>query len=187
MWIFRLFFEILVVIGIYKIVVFLLNFYFTNFRWDPEYPVLCIDFDGVLHSYTSGWQGACVIADAPVTGAIKWLTNLLGMPDGIGIQGKYKNFIVCIYSSRSKSIGGVKAMKKWLIKNGMTDFEVDLIKFPIVKPPMSIGLDDRGFLFTGTFPTEKEMLEFKPWYKRDKTPRERDVFSETENKELLDN
>jgi hypothetical protein len=31
-------------------------------------PILCLDFDGVLHSYTSGWKGAAVIPDPPVPG-----------------------------------------------------------------------------------------------------------------------
>src|SRR5690606_9529026 len=34
---------------------------------------LAIDFDGVLHAYTSGWQGALEIPDPPVEGAIAWL------------------------------------------------------------------------------------------------------------------
>ena len=36
-------------------------------------PILCLDFDGVIHSYASGWKGADVIPDAAVPGAMEFL------------------------------------------------------------------------------------------------------------------
>lgn len=66
-------------------------------------PTICIDFDGVLHSYESGWQGIAVIPDSPVKGAIEWLLELLR--DGMQ---------PAIYSSRSSSLRGRRAMKAWL-------------------------------------------------------------------------
>lgn len=33
-------------------------------------PILCLDFDGVCHSYTSGWKGAAVIPDPAVPGLV---------------------------------------------------------------------------------------------------------------------
>src|SRR5215467_12984729 len=38
---------------------------------------LCMDLDGVLHSYTSGWGGHEVIADPPVPGAMEFLYDAL--------------------------------------------------------------------------------------------------------------
>ena len=39
-------------------------------------PTLCVDFDGVIHSYISGWKGADVIPDPPVPGAIEALYRI---------------------------------------------------------------------------------------------------------------
>ena len=36
-------------------------------------PILCLDFDGVIHSYTSGWKGARIILDPPVPGALDFI------------------------------------------------------------------------------------------------------------------
>jgi len=65
-------------------------------------PILCLDFDGVLHSYTSGWKGASVIPDPPVPGAIAFLREAV------------KSFEVHIFSSRSCQDGGGYAMRAWL-------------------------------------------------------------------------
>jgi hypothetical protein len=157
---------------------------------------LCIDFDGVIHSYKSGWKGPSVIPDEPVDGAIEWLVCLFD-------QG----FQPCIYSSRSKYFFGRRAMKSWLegfllkevhILENMVDspekwknwrwkilnsyismepWEIHCIeavshfvnkklKFPTKKPPAYLTIDDRAICFNGTFPTAEEMNNFKPWYKK---------------------
>jgi len=36
-------------------------------------PILCVDFDGVIHSYTSKWVDEATIPDPPVPGALRWL------------------------------------------------------------------------------------------------------------------
>ena len=64
----------------------------------PFKPILCLDFDGVIHSYTSRWQGAGVIPDPPVDGAIAFMLGALD------------RFDVVIFSSRSNQPGGLSAM-----------------------------------------------------------------------------
>ena len=66
--------------------------------------IVCIDFDGVIHSYKSKWQGMCVINDEPVRGAFEFLVELLEA-----------GFQPAILSSRSGSWFGRRAMKKWFV------------------------------------------------------------------------
>jgi hypothetical protein len=131
---------------------------------------LCVDFDGVLHSYTSGWKGASVVSDPPVPGAIAWLVETALDP----------RFEVCVYSSRSKDPGGIDAMRAWLL--GHLELHYDristmhakqgaggvlaAISVPTQKPAASMTIDDRAFCFEGTFPSAEWMLGFKPWNKR---------------------
>lgn len=121
--------------------------------------IICIDFDGVIHSYISGWQGAGVVADPPVDGAIDWLT----------ILATDLRFEPMIYSSRSSQPGGIKAIQGWLVH---WQFDKELffdnggrLGFPTVKPAAWLTVDDRGFHFQGEFPSLEFMLNFKPWYK----------------------
>lgn len=126
-------------------------------------PILCLDFDGVLHSYTSGWKGASVVPDPPVPGAIAFLREAV------------KHFEVHIFSSRSNQDGGVYAMRDWLGKHIIAD-EPDIImqdppwfaaiKWPLEKPAAMITLDDRAITFTGTWPSMDELLTFRPWNKK---------------------
>lgn len=131
-------------------------------------PIICVDFDGVIHSYTSGWKGVDIIPDGPVPGAIEWLMQHLPVPEGLGHMSDYKGPEVQIYSSRSKERAGVKAMKDWLVKHGLPWQYIgdDILKFPTQKPPAFLTIDDRAICFNGKFPTEAEMMAFKPWNKR---------------------
>ena len=118
--------------------------------------ILCIDFDGVIHSYSSGWQGAGKISDPPVPGAIEWLIELV----------KSDDFEPQIYSSRSRQDGGIIAMHHWLLRNGILLEILNKIKFPTQKPAAFLTIDDRAICFDGSFPTQDQMKEFKPWNKQ---------------------
>lgn len=126
-------------------------------------PILCLDFDGVIHSYESGWKGAHIIPDPPVPGAIDFLRRAV------------KVFEVHIFSSRSNQDGGAVAMRTWLGKYIMAE-EPDIImqdppwfaeiKWPTEKPPALVTLDDRAITFEGTWPTLEYLAAFVPWNKR---------------------
>lgn len=129
-------------------------------------PIICLDFDGVIHSYVSGWQGASVIPDDPVPGAMRFIIDAL------------ERFGVAIYSSRSGQKNGISAMQDWLFTclveecrrteddpyNAAQDI-LDQIMWPTEKPPALVTLDDRALTFTGTWPSLDDLAAFKPWNK----------------------
>ena len=122
---------------------------------------LCVDFDGVLHSYTSGWQGPGVVADGPVPGAIEWLSWLT------------ECYEVCVYSSRSKVTEGQRAMADAIFRWASDILDkchairlVNKLQFPTQKPAAWLTIDDRCICFEGKFPTLEEIDGFVPWNKR---------------------
>lgn len=132
-------------------------------------PIICVDFDGVIHSYVSGWKGADVIPDPPVEGAIDWLVAHLPVPDALGMAPEYIGPEPVIYSARSGQRGGIKAMQEWLVKHGLDEWYIrdKILKFPKEKPPAFLTLDDRCICFSGRFPTTEEMVAFTSWQKKD--------------------
>ena len=120
---------------------------------------LCLDFDGVVHSYVSGWQGARVISDSAMPGALAFMARTL-----------QNGWDISIYSARSGHWGGRRAMRNWLKKEarGMwypspSGPGLEEIKFPLFKPPASILIDDRALPFVGLWPSEQDLRAFKPW------------------------
>jgi hypothetical protein len=124
-------------------------------------PTLCLDFDGVIHSYTSGWKGVNVIPDPPVPGAMAFIAAAI------------EHFHVDVFSSRSSDPLGRRAM--WMyIRAGMekefgddkASTIVSKIDFPVNKPAAFISIDDRAITFQGVWPTLEALLAFVPWNKR---------------------
>lgn len=118
--------------------------------------LIAIDFDGVVHSYTSKWTGATSISDPPVEGAFNFIRDLLDA----GLQ-------VAIFSTRNVEPGAIDSMKAWLFQYGLDQILVDKIQFPTSKPTLaSVFIDDRAYLFEGSFPSVEYLKSFKPWNKR---------------------
>ncbi len=122
-------------------------------------PILVLDFDGVIHNYRGGWNGARNISDPPVPGAIQFLEKVA------------EEFEVHIFSSRSDYFLGRTAMKKWLRKwaekelgeSINTDNLLRAIHWPKNKPAALVSIDDRAITFKGNWPELEELLSFKTW------------------------
>jgi len=117
-------------------------------------PIFLVDFDGVIHSYKSGWKGAAVIPDDPVEGAIAWLEAIVD------------EFDVRIFSARCNDTSGIAAMIEWLTKHGINPDKLSKIRFEAGKPSAYLILDDRALCFSGTFHslTPRNIMSFRPWY-----------------------
>lgn len=128
-------------------------------------PTVCIDFDGVVHSYTSGWTALDVAPDPPVPGAFDAIRRFLD--DG---------WQVAIFSSRSASPFGLAAMRNWLtlwataedLETGCGMSWTQFVTFPQHKPPATISIDDRGLTFDGDWSqfVPASLRNFVPWNKR---------------------
>lgn len=119
---------------------------------------IAIDFDGVLHRYSRGWNGG-IIYDEPVKGtreALEWL--------------KDQGYIIYIYTGRTNSEfrhqgedDQAKAIERWLNKYNIPYDKVWLDG----KPAAHIYLDDRAIRFNGDW---KEILgsieNSEPWWKK---------------------
>jgi len=113
-------------------------------------PTVIFDFDGVIHSYTSGWKGADVIPDGPVQGIAEAIAEIR------------QHYTVVVVSTRCYQDGGIDAIREWLGKHGI---EVDDVTGE--KPPAIIQIDDRSVTFDGV-PANllKTINGFQPWNKK---------------------
>jgi hypothetical protein len=116
---------------------------------------IILDFDGVVHSYTSGWKGADVIPDPPTPGAKEAILKLR------------EKYVVVICSSRSHQFGGIAAIRAWLDKHGIYVDDV-----PEHKPPHVCVIDDRALRFEGDWQAVLDGIERAsvPWNKKGVEP-----------------
>lgn len=132
-----------------------------------EKPILCLDFDGVIHRYDSGWKGAHVIADHATSGFFEWLERAT------------RHFKIVVYSSRSKDPMATAAMLDWMLAERVRWLEqggVSIlatgdplpVSFAHEKPAAFLTIDDRALTFTGNWADfgPEALLQFLPWNKK---------------------
>lgn len=111
-------------------------------------PTVVFDFDGVIHSYKSGWRGPENIPDPVVPGiadAIKDLRDL--------------DYRVVVVSTRCSTPEGMGAVRYYLKKN-----EIAVDDVLMEKPPALCYIDDRAIRFDGH--PEKlvgQVINFRTW------------------------
>lgn len=112
-------------------------------------PTVVFDFDGVIHSYKSGWQGAENTSDPVVPGIASAIHDL-----------REHGYRIVVVSTRCSSPSGMEAVKKYLRKNKIT---VDDVMAD--KPPAVCYIDDRAICFDGHPETLLDKVSsFVPWY-----------------------
>lgn len=95
---------------------------------------VCLDFDGVLHSYRSGWCGAEVIPDPPIHGTREAVARLSQL------------YRVVVHSARCHTEAGRRAVESWLLKH-----EIVVDEVCEHKPPALVYVDDRAVRFRGNW------------------------------------
>jgi hypothetical protein len=135
---------------------------------------ICIDFDGVIYSYTSGWNNGD-LDDLPVEGAFDFIkeimrdydvniftSRLLGKtPDDFELRHMMDHYWYFDYNSSRRKI------EAWMVKHGLEQHIVNKIGFVFWKLPCHLYIDDRAWLFKGKFPSLQEIKSFKPWYQNE--------------------
>jgi hypothetical protein len=128
---------------------------------DDYKPILCIDFDGVIHSYEKGWQDGVIYGTA-TTGFWEWAEQAV------------KLFRLVVYSSRSKTVEGTEAMSLWMIEQRRAWREAGgvhettdplMLECAHEKPAAFLTIDDRAIQFRGDWSALPPAMlrQFKPW------------------------
>lgn len=112
---------------------------------------ICLDFDGVIHSYRSGWKGIDICEDPPVNGTAEAIVKLR------------EHWVVKVFSSRCNDHKGIIAIVNYLKKHGI---EVDEVCTS--KPPAFVYVDDRAIQFNGDWEQAIMQIDnFQNWLKKD--------------------
>lgn len=121
--------------------------------------LLCIDFDGVIHSYEKGWQKG-VIYGTVVPGFFEWA------------QEANKSFHLIIYSTRAKDPVQAKEMQDWVQQHyeawsGYDKSQAVNFDYAHQKPAAWLTIDDRAVCFKGDWASQEvspsALKAFKPW------------------------
>lgn len=137
-----------------------------------EKRIICIDFDGVIHDYSNGWQGEDVFGQM-----------IPNADTGTSVLKK-KGWTIIIFTTRKKT----DKLEKWLNEHNIS---YDYINENPSQPGNTSGkiiadvyLDDRGICFRGRWDSwlVRDIIDFEPWQEQQKKEIEQlSTFNDTEN------
>lgn len=123
-----------------------------------EQKTICIDFDGVIHDYSKGWQGEDVFG------------QMIPNADTGTATLKKNGWTIIIFTTRKKTA----KLEKWLAENNIS---YDHINENPNQPEHTSGkiiddvyLDDRGVCFRGRWDSWliRDIIDFEPWQEQQK-------------------
>lgn len=121
-----------------------------------EKSILCLDFDGVVHSYEHGWGNGSIYGTV-TPGFWEWAIEAA------------RHFRLVIHSSRATTEEGRIAMTRWLSSQEgkyKGDQPLPQIEFAGGFSPAFLTIDDRCVRFDGDWSmlSPTALLAFKPWH-----------------------
>ena len=129
--------------------------------------IIAIDFDGVIHNYSRGWQGGDIY-DPVTVGFFDWAARMRA----------HGGFELAVFSSRSGDAEARRVMRSYMEKSLFLwrdshapalapELYLEDFSFPEVKPPAWVSIDDRGIQFNGDWEDAglqpETLADFKPW------------------------
>ena len=122
---------------------------------------IAIDFDGVLHAYSKGWDDG-TIYDEPVPGAAEAMKQLKDAGHTLYIFTTRTN---PVFKKKEESGEQKKNMEEWLKKHNIVFDKV----WTFGKPMADIFIDDRAISFQGNWQeTVEAVAHFKVWNREEK-------------------
>lgn len=132
---------------------------------------ICLDFDGVIHHDRKPWVSAEVIDDDPVPGAFDFIRSALAT--GFDVYVCSCRFLRSLTGENERK--GLEATAAWFSAHGAGDLIARMsepkkdgeacLAFVIEKPIAVLYIDDRGFHFTGEWPSLDFLSSYSPWHR----------------------
>lgn len=111
---------------------------------------ISVDFDGVVHEYTTTFTDYLIIPDPPIVGAFSFLMSL-----------QEQGYNVIIQTARAIDDLAVQAIRDWFLEWGYSPKLLSEIEITKEKPYAFMYIDDRAFHFNGKWPTDSTIKQWE--------------------------